>query len=303
MQTKLPSTLAATLALLPLAQIANAYDWEADFIFADADSSSDPVFGASLSYYLAPITHGSTTPWSEIPFTERVSDLSASVLYSDQEYPYGYESETQMYGLGYNHRDPDSPHTFSLALGYQTDEISFPRITYGYPNGTPRQEIERFDLKSYNYGVGYSYYLQDAWTIGAALTLDESSQADQYSVKASTKRIWDLGNQRWFGLQASVAHNTLKRVNFQEDNLTFGLQGSYYLSPRTELSAEVNFPDDGKPRNVRLSAQHFLTDSTFVAIAYSHTELAFERTSIGPNSQIESDGDSSNVQAKLGLRF
>ncbi|MDQ8180458.1 putative porin [Pelagicoccus sp. SDUM812005] len=297
----LSSAASAALALLSLAQTATAYDWEADLIVGESERHSNTVIGARLSYFFTPITHGTSSPWAEIPFTERISDLTLATAYKDQEYSFGYQIDSNMYTLAYNHRNATSPHSYSFAFGYEKNDILFP--SFGYQNGFPVNVIERIEEKTFNYGISYSYYLQDTWSVGTSLILEEFSQYDHYSVKVATKRLWDLGNQTWFGLEAGIAHNTLKATYFEDDNISFQLKGSYHLSPQTAFSAELKFPDSGKPRSIELSLQHFLTDSAFVGFAYTYTELPYSYPSIGPSGNFESDDDDSAVQAKIGLRF
>lgn len=303
MYTKHLFTSVASIAILTIAQTANAYDWKVDLTFADTDQASDPAYGATINYFFSPVNYGTTTPWAETAFTNRIAYAGVGAVYRKLDTAYNLSATTKAFALGYNHRKASSPHAFSFALGQMKVETTIPELSYtGYPYYTPVYRIQTTTQKVFSYGIGYSHYLQDNWEVSASLELEEASFLDVYTLKLSTNRLWDLGNQKWFGFRASIANKTAKTIYNEASDLFFELEGRYYFTEKTGVSLGLNFPDSGKPRTLEIGLQHHLTKAASIALGYNYTELDFSVYSIQPNGGLPSDS-SSTIQAQFGLRF
>ncbi len=307
------STATAALALLSLAQTATAYDWEVDLAILDSEEQPSPQFEGTISYFFAPLNHGTSAPWSELEFTDRISKLKLGTEYSSQDTSFWntYELSTvnRSYALGYTKRQATSPHVFSAALGYRNIKTTIPQFSWivfpspYQPFGSEEVSYTTFKTKAYSYGLGYSYYLGENWTVGASVSLDELPMADLISTTLSTNRLWDLGKQRWAGINVSVQNLNSKTIGESHDSLNLKVEGRYYFSEKTGISLQVEFPEDSVVQHqATLGLNHFLTDSAFIKLGYQYVDLDYPIYSLGPNGKTPPSSDSA-IQAKLGLRF
>ncbi len=312
---------AISVAALSTAVPSYAYDWEVDLSVAKQESSSDLSYTGSVEYFFAPLTHGTDAPWAELAFTDRLASVGFGTSYSSQESentsmfwfssPPKLKSTSKAYAVAYNHRKDSSPHSFSLGLGYNRIEFQFPQLSWWdgvYPWGTPTYTVQYQTAvaKTYTYHFGYDYYLQDNWTVGASLSLNESSLTDTYKTTLSTNRLWDLGNQKWIGIQASITNDTTKATYFEDNTLSFGLEGRYYFTTRTGVSLGLTARDGLDYKKTVIGVQHYFTDRASVTLAYEYTKIEVKDyvAQILPDGSVSTPDDSSSVlQAKFGLSF
>ncbi|MDQ8202773.1 putative porin [Pelagicoccus sp. SDUM812003] len=313
--------LLATLsgACLLAAQSSLAYDWETSLSIEDKENASDPSYNLSAKRYFAPLDSATNAPLAEIPFIDRLAELELDFSYQKdsrtlQLSPFRINTSTSIeienkwksFGIGYRHANASSPHSFSAAFNYVDIEVQLPQFSWWRRFGTGEYELVDYNLITderavYSYGIGYEYYLSDSWTVGTALSLNESSFSDTYTASIGSKRLWDLGNDRWLSASASINYIGSKNPYSDDETFAADLAMSYYFSKRSSVSIGASFHEGNQPETYTLSGKHFFNDQLYLELGLEQTEYGYSSSMLPDGSVL--DPDETAVQATLGFRF
>ncbi|EDY81262.1 hypothetical protein VDG1235_880 [Verrucomicrobiia bacterium DG1235] len=303
-------------------QIAFGYNLEASLDLSKNEEAQDPAYSGQITYFFSPVNHGTSTPWAEVTFTERISFLQGHANYDRQSHSVdiNYYGETNFapvelkvkrtsYGANYTFRNPNSPHSFSALFDYS--KIKFDNITTapwrrwipgesGYAPGENSYTINTNSQDIYSYGAAYDYYLQHNWTLGVAAGITDSDGPDSYTVGIHTNRLWNLGNNKWAGVKAAITRNEID--GYSSDNWLYELEGRYYFNERTGFSLGIEIPDDGYSKIFSVAFHRYLTKQLSLNVGYDYTKLDYPSYAVQPNGGTLDDTNT-NFRARLSLRF
>lgn len=297
--------LSAALGLtcLATAQTLTAQTWDAQVGLIDIEDSATVYIG-SVDYYFQTLDKTGNTPWTEIAFVDRIS--SAGLILGSQsetldmtEGGFGFnrainKTDRTTINTSYDHRSPQSPHSFRANFGYTKFDES---ITVEFDFSSP----QTFDFSEslYSYGLAYSYYLEDAWTAGVGIELNDSEIADSFEIAIATRRLWDLGKGKTLGLAGALVRSDIDANQSSGDSWAIELSGSYYFSPRTGISLELSLPEDGDSRNYEFNVHHFFSEKVYATAGYGIIEI-----DIPPEFQNQNfDSKVDSIQLSVGMQF
>lgn len=278
---------AISSACIYLSPLASAYDWEADLTFTKDEEKSDPAYSINATYFLQPISHGSGAPRFELPFLQRTGSIDVGINYlNGHETPnpidmnWQVDYETKGISLGYTQRKSQSPHTFSISAAHveTAHELSFTSWrsdSNGNDFPVTQQHTSKDSIKSYS--LEYGYYLGDKWTLGIGAELNDVSPYDVTVYGIKTNRLWELSNNRWFGIQAGVTKTDTDSYWSVLEKWNLELEGRYYFNEKTGIALGTSLPEGGGATEISLSGHHYLNDDTFITLGvdYHKTDIYF----------------------------
>lgn len=203
----------------------------------DSNFSGEDLYLGGFTIYTSSLDYLGKTPYDEAAFFNKVGQVDLQYGLAT-----GFGEDINTYGLAYTHQNRDSDHGFS-ASWFSTDVMD--------------------DFNAYQ--VGYHYFLQQGFTVGAEVALADFDEGHAWSYALNSKRLFALENDRWFTLEGGFGWAN----NGSEGDWSLNALATYYPTARTGVGIGTTTTDRLSDFNTVLSATHYLKPNLAVNVSYN----------------------------------
>lgn len=201
------------------------------------------VYALSGSYYFDPVTTDKG-PLAEAVFLNRVDSVRGTFTRNELDYA---DSFVDRFSLDIN--------SWSVGGTYHFENTGlFLSADVAHVNGD----------NAAGYGLSAGYYLSGDWTVSVATNFDENLEYQGFGL--ATKKLIDLGGDRFLNLQATYNNPDEGRANYR-------VGADYYFNKRLSLGLSHAWAREFDRGTTALNGQWFVADNLSITAQITDTDV------------------------------